>query len=629
METGFAEVGVAGVGTSWQPPPLVAPPAPAPSPPAPPPIVGKGAFYVSFTPLPDAPSRADPVNFNDRADALFEALPIFVQEANTLIPGETAAGLAQFLATTGTGRGAEIVSCLATGTGAVARTLDSKLRDNPHARDYGALGDGVQDDSAAIQALVNANAAVDLRNGNWLISTTIDIPSGRTLDLRGANIVAATGTNPLFRFNAAKDGLKILGGGGVVTGTASAFLYAEGTTNTPSSASHYARQIRIEGVHVSSATITWFMDMQKAVRQVFIDNVMAFTVNGINSAGKCVEVAVQKSIIYGSTGSTTTSGIKLRSPGGTSYYNEGWSFTDCTLDNFNKTFDVTDIFVLTNTSGYTGCQAGGYVAYFGDPVTTTCRDIKFIGTPMNGRVKFEPSGGYDYSATFSGCTSMSCVGINIELANNASGVAIRSHKFKSSSGGVAVVMQSNNSNCVVDGIDCDVSFIGGVQVKGTTGTNVSVSGVLYSGTGEPVFIQRPTRISNMPVVNANVASINRQFNPASIAGAYAVGANVASISMYFAKGERGWIVIELLCNGMASGFGQRFDITTPTGVVIPSDTGWASNFLFPGFTDGRVSARIPYYCTADVASGAVVVKNGAGNTVTVAVHSHVGIVKDW
>lgn len=39
---------------------------------------------MPITALPDPPSRADPTNFNARADALFEALPAFVTQANAL-----------------------------------------------------------------------------------------------------------------------------------------------------------------------------------------------------------------------------------------------------------------------------------------------------------------------------------------------------------------------------------------------------------------------------------------------------------------------------------------------------------------------------------------------------------------
>ena len=71
------------------------------------------------------------------------------------------------------------VSFLQAGTGAVTRTAQSKMRDVVSVKDFGAVGDGVADDTAAIQAALNycqANGAMLVGvSGNYRISSTISI----------------------------------------------------------------------------------------------------------------------------------------------------------------------------------------------------------------------------------------------------------------------------------------------------------------------------------------------------------------------------------------------------------------------------------------------------------------------
>ena len=60
-----------------------------------------------------------------------------------------------------------------TGTGAVSRTVDSKLKDVVSVKDFGAVGDGVANDSAAIQAAVNTGKKVYIPSGTYLCNVVI------------------------------------------------------------------------------------------------------------------------------------------------------------------------------------------------------------------------------------------------------------------------------------------------------------------------------------------------------------------------------------------------------------------------------------------------------------------------
>lgn len=79
---------------------------------------------------------------------------------------------------------------LQAGSGAVARPLQGKARDVVSVQDFGALGNGTTDDTAAIQAAIDAgggNSTIYFPAGTYLITSTITISDDRT-QLRCAGI---------------------------------------------------------------------------------------------------------------------------------------------------------------------------------------------------------------------------------------------------------------------------------------------------------------------------------------------------------------------------------------------------------------------------------------------------------
>ena len=76
--------------------------------------------------------------------------------------------------------GSSLVGFLPAGTGAVATTVQSKLRESVSVQDFGAVGDGVTDDTAAIQAAWDDGRTVIHPFGDYVF-TQLTIPSNRTL----------------------------------------------------------------------------------------------------------------------------------------------------------------------------------------------------------------------------------------------------------------------------------------------------------------------------------------------------------------------------------------------------------------------------------------------------------------
>ncbi|MGZ5029075.1 MAG: glycosyl hydrolase family 28-related protein [Methylobacter sp.] len=118
---------------------------------------------------------------------------VTIGDTTNIVDLQAKVSLSDLAATTGS----SLVGHISSGTGAVARTAQSKLRDTVSVKDFGAVGDGITDDTAAIQAAINSVNSVNLNDGiggvvrlpegRFLISSTITIPFGVTLEGIGSN----------------------------------------------------------------------------------------------------------------------------------------------------------------------------------------------------------------------------------------------------------------------------------------------------------------------------------------------------------------------------------------------------------------------------------------------------------
>jgi hypothetical protein len=101
------------------------------------------------------------------------------------------------------GSTADAVTFLPKGTGAVATTVQAKLRESVSVKDFGAVGDGVTDDTAAIQLAITNAVNVFIPKGTYVLSSALNLGS---CEITGAGIVQTT-----LLFTGATDGLKVSG----------------------------------------------------------------------------------------------------------------------------------------------------------------------------------------------------------------------------------------------------------------------------------------------------------------------------------------------------------------------------------------------------------------------------------
>jgi hypothetical protein len=85
------------------------------------------------------------------------------------------------------------LSFLQAGTGAVARTVSSKLTDTVSVKDFGATGNGSTDDTAAIQAALNSGArAVYVPAATYRCASGLTVPNNTTLYGESVNATSPT-----------------------------------------------------------------------------------------------------------------------------------------------------------------------------------------------------------------------------------------------------------------------------------------------------------------------------------------------------------------------------------------------------------------------------------------------------
>jgi hypothetical protein len=102
------------------------------------------------------------------------------------------------------------------GSGAVARTVDNKLKDVVSVKDFGAIGDGVTDDAAAIQAAIDfaatlPNGLVVIPPGIYKCAVGLQITSGRI------GLIGAKGKSKLeFNISSGQTCLSVVGVGHIL-----------------------------------------------------------------------------------------------------------------------------------------------------------------------------------------------------------------------------------------------------------------------------------------------------------------------------------------------------------------------------------------------------------------------------
>lgn len=111
---------------------------------------------------------------------------------------------------TGISTNASVIQYDPAGTGAVSTTVQAKLRQTVSVNDFGAVGDGVTDDTVAIQAALNSGAleVIFPASGTYLIN-------GGLVSNQAGQVIRAYGATIKLKANASSKGMLRLNGTGI------------------------------------------------------------------------------------------------------------------------------------------------------------------------------------------------------------------------------------------------------------------------------------------------------------------------------------------------------------------------------------------------------------------------------
>ena len=96
------------------------------------------------------------------------------------------------------------------GTGAQDRTLTSKLQETVSVKDFGAVGDGVTDDTAAFNSAIAASNYIYIPEGTYLVNIILDAKRGYTFKGAGRDVTNLKNftDNPVFTLDASSGDCK-------------------------------------------------------------------------------------------------------------------------------------------------------------------------------------------------------------------------------------------------------------------------------------------------------------------------------------------------------------------------------------------------------------------------------------
>jgi len=359
------------------------------------------------------------------------------------------------------------ISYTPAGTGAVATTVQAKLRETVSVKDFGAVGNGTTDETTAIQAALNVNSgnvSVYFPRGIYKITSTILIPQSHATKMYGDGFNAQETTNPV-------EGSIVKWGG-----SANGLMFSSNVAGGANTSGLIIKDMRFDGNNVASRGMVIGADSAHPQHE-FFENVQ-FRNFAFNGTDACLDLAGASYSKYGVADS---------------------NFINVLLDGGARALRVSSQ-QLNFYGGAIGAKNGSILVELGDNCHPKFFGTGFYSGPGNPISVFGVAGtvGIDGLECY-GCWNEGQQGLFGRLGPTFS-PAISAYK---------VVFNGQRSACVntgtyvidLTGLNCNLIWDGGYNdntsqpnVYLQTGSTMTVyqlqsGGFTYTGSGTPVVTE--------------------------------------------------------------------------------------------------------------------------------------------
>jgi hypothetical protein len=272
------------------------------------------------------------------------------------------------------GSASEIVYVPA-GTGAVSTTVQNKLRESVSAKDFGAVGNGVTDDTAAIQAALNTGNTVYLSAGTYLITAGLFIlTNGQNIYGDGpsqSNILVSGSGYDAITISSSYSGVRDVKIYAVTPRTSGAFINLNSNTRSNFIKNFFLQKGNV-GILISANAVITYIEQGE---------ILDCTAN----TGVCIDIQggndtfITEIVADNLLGSEPAAGIKISSSGAVWLTNN--DFIHCgnglsIIPNGSLGQSVTFIFGINNAFDSSGVGTGTYIRPSNG---ATVRSVQLIG----------------------------------------------------------------------------------------------------------------------------------------------------------------------------------------------------------------------------------------------------------